>query len=248
MAEQDGPPGAPRVVFVHGALDRSTAFLRVVRLLPDLSTTRYDRRGYGKSLAAGASPAFAGQVDDLASVVADRPSVIFGHSLGGVVAVAFAEQHPALAQAVVAYEAPMSWAPWWPETTAGGRAMDDAGSDEDAAERFMRRMVGDARWDALPARTRLQRRAEGPALVAELRSLRPPAPAPYDPTRVAVPVIAACGSASKPHHQKTARKLAEAIPGAELRVVPGAGHGIHLSHPAAVVELVRAALARTSAA
>ena len=33
-----------------------------------------------------------------------------------------------------------------------------------AAERFMRRMVGDARWEALPERTRATRRREGVAM------------------------------------------------------------------------------------
>ena len=33
-------------------------------------------------------------------------------------------------------------------------------------------MIGDERWEGLPERTREQRRAEGPALLAELRSIR----------------------------------------------------------------------------
>jgi pimeloyl-ACP methyl ester carboxylesterase len=246
VAEQPGPPGAPRVVFVHGSLDRSSAFLRVVRLLPDVSTVRYDRRGYGRSLAAGVCPVFAAQVDDLAAVVDGRPSVIFGHSLGGVVALAFAARHPELAQAVVAYEAPMSWEPWWPQATAGSVAMATDGTAGDAAERFMRRMIGDERWEGLPERTRAQRRAEGPALVAEMRSIRPPASAPYDAAGLEVPVIAACGSDSRPHHQETARVLAATTARGELQVVDGAAHGVHLSHPPAVVELVRLAIRRAA--
>jgi pimeloyl-ACP methyl ester carboxylesterase len=117
------------------------------------------------------------------------------------------------------------------------------GGDGDAAERFMRRMIGDERWEGLPQRTRDQRRAEGPALVAELRAIRAPAPAPYDVTQLAVPVLAAHGSESRPHHQETARALAAAAPLGTLAVVEGAGHGVHLTHPAAVADLVRRALA-----
>jgi len=230
-------------VFVHGSLDRSTAFLRVMRLLTDLSTVRYDRRGYGKSVATGPCPVFARQLDDLATVVAGRPAVIFGHSLGGVVALAFAAREPEVARAVVAYEAPMAWEPWWPQATAGAVAVAPDGTEAEAAERFMRRMIGDERWEALPERTKEQRRAEGPALVAELRSIRAPSPAPYAAADLVVPVIAACGSASRPHHQQTARVLADEAPLGELRVVEGAGHGVHLTHPAAVAELVRRALA-----
>ena len=116
--------------------------------------------------------------------------------------------------------------------------------DAAAAERFMRRMIGDERWEALPERTRDQRRAEGPALVAELRSIRPPEPAPFDPARLTMPVIAAHGTESRPHHQETARALAAAAPRGELVVVDGADHGVHLTHPDAVADLVRLALAR----
>lgn len=246
VAEHPGPPGAPRAVFVHGSLDRSTAFLRAIRLLADVDVVRYDRRGYGRSVEAGTCATFTEQVDDLASVVAGQPSVLFGHSLGGVVALAFAARHPQLAPAVVAYEAPMAWQPWWPSGSAGSTAVTSSGDDADAAERFMRRMVGDDRWESLPQRTRDQRRAEGPALVAELRSIRPPAPPPYEPAELRVPVIAAHGSESRSHHQETARALAAAAPLGELVAVQGASHGVHLTHPAAVADLVRRALERTA--
>jgi pimeloyl-ACP methyl ester carboxylesterase len=117
-----------------------------------------------------------------------------------------------------------------------------------AAERFMRRMIGDDRWDALPERTKAQRRAEGPALVSELTSIRPPAAAPYEAEQLTMPVIAAHGTESRPHHQETARTLAAAAPLGELVVVEGAGHGVHLTHPSALADLVRLALARATSA
>ena len=226
------------MVLVHGSLDRSTAFLRVVRLLPDVTTVRYDRRGYDRSLAAGPCTSFQDQVDDLAAVVAGQPSVLVGHSLGGVIALALAAQQPRVAQAVLAYEAPMSWMPWWPTSTAGSRATRD-GDGAGAAERFMRRLIGDDRWEALPERTRQQRRAEGPALLAELRAIRPPSPPPYRFEDLTMPVLAAHGGRSEPHHQETARRLADLAPRGELAVIEGAGHGAHLSHPVDFAALVR---------
>jgi pimeloyl-ACP methyl ester carboxylesterase len=241
----DGATGdAATIVLVHGSLDRSAAFARVQRHLADLRVVRYDRRGYGHSLALGPAPSFATQVDDLEGVVGDEPAVVVGHSLGGVIALALAQRRPDLVRAVVAYESPMSWRPWWPRATAGSTAMAADADAPAAAERFMRRMVGDERWEALPERTRAQRRAEGPALVAELRSVRDPDHPPYEPELVTVPVVAAHGTESVAHHQQTARALDEEAPHAELVTVEGASHGVHLSHPAELARLARLALAR----
>jgi pimeloyl-ACP methyl ester carboxylesterase len=161
-----------------------------------------------------------------------------------VIALSFAARHPTLVPAVVAYEAPMPWLPWWPSNSAGGATIADGGAAADAAEHFMRRIVGDERWDALPERTRAQRRAEGPALVAELRSLRPPHPAPYDAADLTMPVVAAHGSRSRPHHQESALRLATTAPRGELAIIEGAEHGAHLSHPELFAGLVRQALDR----
>jgi pimeloyl-ACP methyl ester carboxylesterase len=245
---EHGAEGAPLVVFVHGSLDRSSAFLKVIKQLPDLRVLRYDRRGYGHSFGSVAEPTIAAQVRDLAGVIGDRRAVLFGHSIGGVIALAYAQANPARVAAVLAYEASMAWRPWWPSTTAGSAAL--LAPDlppADAAERFMRGMVGDERWESLPARTKAQRRAEGVALVADLRSIRV-TDAPYEPAALPMPVVAAHGTESRPHHVEAARALAAEAPEGELRVVDGAGHGVHLTHPVETAALVRLTLARAGLA
>lgn len=247
----------PLVVLVHGAMDRSGSMLRVRRALEDeYRVLRYDRRGYGRSLPAGPAVSFEQQVDDLAGLVAGRPAVLAGHSLGGVICLALAERQPGLVRSVLAYEAPMMWASWWPRDSpanqvlnrrADGRAAgrgdraDDGGGDGggNAGEWFLRRMIGDDRWERLPAFVRAERRAEGAALVAELRSVHPPAPPPYTPERLPVPVLAACGSETGAHHRRAADELARRAPQGQLRLIQGAGHGAHLSHPEAFADLVR---------
>ena len=78
------------------------------------------------------------QADDLLDVIDGRTARVFGHSLGGVVALAAAAREPARFARVVAYKAPRSWLPWWPNTSAGGAAMADASDPAKVAERFMR--------------------------------------------------------------------------------------------------------------
>lgn len=107
----------------------------------------------------------------------------------------------------------------------------------------MRRMVGDERWEALPARTREQRRAEGPALLADMHTVRSGGEPPFDPAQIHVPVVVAHGSRSVGHHRQTAETLAGLVPGAELVVVEGAAHGVHLTHPQELATLARRAIA-----
>ena len=149
--------GFPLVV-VHGTMDRSTSFGRLVRALDGFHVTRYDRRGYGRSIELGPPDSFAQQVEDLTEVVGAQPAVVVGHSYGGTVALAASIAHRPIAGAVV-YECPMPWMPWWPARSAGAAAMADAADPADAAERFMRRMIGDRRWEKLPPSTRAARRA-----------------------------------------------------------------------------------------
>lgn len=232
-----------RVVFVHGSMDRGGSFLKVARRLRDLDVVRYDRAGYGRSVSLPPAPTFAAHVDELDAVIGERPSVVVGHSLGGLIALGAAAARPEWVSAVVAYESPFAWADWWPKRSAGGeavRAADDGGP-EDAAERFMRRMIGDERWDRLPPSTRAARRAEGPALVSELRLVRG-GPPPFALSDVRCPVVAAHGTESAAHHRRSAVELAAAVPGQEVVVIEGAGHGAHFSHPDEFAGLVRLAV------
>jgi pimeloyl-ACP methyl ester carboxylesterase len=114
----------------------------------------------------------------------------------------------------------------------------------DVAERFMRRMIGDDRWARLPSSTRAARRAEGPALIADVAWLHG-TKAPYDAAELTQPVVAGYGSQSKPYHQRAAEELAASVDDGELMVVEGADHGAHLSHPQDFAQFVRRAVART---
>jgi len=246
-------PG-PIVVLVHGSLDRSTSFARVVRRLGDLHTIVYDRRGYHRSRRVlPLNTTLDGHVDDLLEVIDGRAAVIIGHSYGGDVALgaALSDQGSASIAGVAAYEPPMPWLNQGtarPDRSTHGRnpgsAGDSGGTDHHAtAERFFKRMVGDAAWDRLPEATRAARRAEGPALEAELGAIRV-ARAPFDVTMLRIPAVFARGENSTPRHRESVAWLVEHTPDAELIEIAGAGHGAHLTHPDAFAAMVRHVLDR----
>lgn len=245
-----GEAGDTFVVLVHGALDRSAGLLKLSRRLDGWAlVARYDRRGYGRSTPHAGPFGMPEQVVDLVEVIErHRPAgatrtIAVGHSYGGNVALAAAQQHAGLLDAVVTYESPLSWLDWW-----GGSAGSDAVAwrhdPQEAAERFMRRLIGDDRWERLPEATRTARRAEGPAMVGELADLRE-RPA-WDGDRIGVPVLALHGERGKPHHQRGAETIAELIPGAVVERIDDAAHFGPNTHPDVVADRVRAFAASVS--
>lgn len=229
-AEEAGHQAHPLVALVHGAMDRSAGLLKLSRRLDhEYRVLRYDRRGYGRSAPHDGPFDMPAQVTDLVGLLAGRPAVLVGHSYGGNVALATAARHPELVAGVVIYETPLSWEPWWPGTTAGASAIKAAGRPDEAAEAFMRRLIGDARWEGLPERTRQARRAEGRALVDELADLRENRP--WDPAMIKTPVVVGFGANGAVHHRQGMAQVAHAIEGARLVELEGCGHGAPYSEP-----------------
>lgn len=234
---QSGVVEAPLLVLIHGSLDRSAGMLRLARHLDDrYHVLRYDRRGYGRSRPHPGPFGIASQLEDLWSLIGERQARIFGHSYGGNVALAAAQARPEQVVSVAVYETPLSWYPWWPGTTAGANAVATRGTPEEAAEAFMRRLIGDSRWEALPERTRNDRRGEGPALVGELSDLRQ-RPA-WDPMQLDQPICAIFGERGAAHHRQGMEFLAREVPHGTVVMLPEAGHGAPLSHPGKLAEVL----------
>lgn len=226
-SECAGSPNDPAIVLVHGSLDRSGGLLRLSRRLSDrFHVIRYDRRGYGRSMELGPPYSVADNVDDLARVIHERTdgrgvALAFGHSFGGNIVLALAEHRPDLIEAACVYESPLSWLDWWPGHSAGGAA--PAHHDPaDAAEAFMRRLVGDEKWERLPPSTRAARRTEGPAMVGELADLR--ARPPWIASQIEQPILAMFGERARPHHRRAMELLAELLIDCRVEMIPGAGH------------------------
>lgn len=89
------PNARGTVVIVHGMGEHSGRYARLSRELHEagFSTVAYDQRGHGRSPGArGALPRMTALLEDLAAVidgVERRPLVLFGHSMGGLVASRF---------------------------------------------------------------------------------------------------------------------------------------------------------------
>jgi pimeloyl-ACP methyl ester carboxylesterase len=230
----DRSADGPQVVLVHGTMDRAAGMLRVARGLRHLDVVRYDRRGYGRSSGAARARSFDDHVDDLVSVVGCRPTVVFGHSYGGVIALALASGSggrvpPANLLGVVTYEAPMAWQPWWPAPPSA-EAVPSV-----AAERFISSMLGDDVWNRLPESSRAARRAEGATMLDELRWQSDQR---YELAALQVQVLTAVGSDSSPVAHRAASETRRLLGPAAVRTIADADHFAPLYRANAVAALI----------
>ena len=102
---EDGNPDGPVVLFLHGITGSTDTWDWAV---PELAAThrvlRLDFRGHGASDRAPGTYGFTSWTSDATAVceqVARGPAVLVGHSLGGGVAAAVAQQRPELVRAVL---------------------------------------------------------------------------------------------------------------------------------------------------
>jgi pimeloyl-ACP methyl ester carboxylesterase len=231
---------AVTVVFVHGAMDRGAAFLRCARNLSGVSWIVYDRRGYGRS-HAGHTPTFDTHRNDLIDVLEDErnrsggSTVVVGHSVGGTLALAAAAARPDLVDSLVVHECPIPWMPWSPSRINAGR---DGATEAPkvSAERFMRSIIGDAAWEALPSTTRLQRLGEGLVLQSELVSES--APHLFELTDVACPVVLGRSTDAPDHRIATTNHLHAELVRSEVMLIENAPHGAHSLQPDDFAQLV----------
>lgn len=105
-----GPPNGPPVLLLHGVLRKWADFFP---LLAPLSTRwqvhGLDFRGHGKTDRSNAYRV-VDYVDDAAAALrfVGHPTVVYGHSLGAMVALAVAARHPAQVAALVLEDPPFA--------------------------------------------------------------------------------------------------------------------------------------------
>lgn len=234
-----GPP----LVLVHGAASDARQWARVVPLLAcDFTVLAMDRRGRGASGPIRPDHSLDVEYDDIAAVArsAGEPVHLVGHSSAARFALHAALRIRGLG-GLVLYEppAPETFAPGALEALAEREAsrdreailelflLDVAGNDDEALAFIRRRPIWPIMVDnalTLPAELRAASRYRFDAGAFASLSAR-----------------AAClvGEDSGPEIRRAADEVALALPGAEVRVLAGQGHGAMFSAPDLFAEEVR---------
>lgn len=258
LAFREQGAGRP-VVFLHGQPGRGSFWAPVVGALPaGVRAIVVDRPGYGETTARAAGlRANAGAVARLLDRLELRSAILVGHSWGGGVALAAAEEHPERVDGLVLVGSigvegsvdrvdrllahprvgpALTFASFQvlsrllPHRRFAGRFVPDVGKLSSSA---VRELVADWRggrdWRSFVVEQR--------AMVAEIGALDAAV------GRVRAPAIVLEGTADAIAGPRTGAPLADRLPHAELRTVPGAGHLLPLEAPRDVVRAVEAVLA-----
>ncbi len=262
-ADPDSPHADLTLVLVHGWMcDLDTWHFQRLALRGRVRIVVLDQRGHGRS---GASTAESSTLDlmahDLARVIEEHGTdrvVVAGHSMGGMVTMQLAADHPDLFGSKVVGVMLLG--------TSAGRLV----RGTPALERFawLFRHAGPViDWGrGLNSHMVTRRWAVGPdaddrivAMTDEMLS-RAPSRVIVDfygnftaldlfhalPTLAAVPVTVLCGTEDLLTPLKHSRRLAEAIDGARLVLVEGAGHMVMLEDAEAVDDALEELLEQVS--
>jgi pimeloyl-ACP methyl ester carboxylesterase len=242
--EHHGAPDGASVVLVHGAPDRSSAFRSVLGLLDEHHLVTYDRRGWGRSVAAGPPTGIGQHAEDLLALAAGLPDpvVVVAHSYGAHVTMLAATTNPSAFAAIGVWEPPLQYEEWWRSVLERNGVNRFGGTDPAAEIELAHRVIlGDEVWESWPREVRDARRAEGPAYQVDMASLLA---APYAYEDVKVPAVVGGGAQSSSSSRKVAPWLLERLPDAQPFVVDGVGHFANRTHPEAFAAFACASIAR----
>lgn len=241
---QGGDPAGPPVLLLHGFTDSWLCFGPLMeRLPPAWCSIAVTQRGHGDAdrPAEGYRP--ADLAADLAAFMAALdlgPALVVGHCMGAQVAQRFALDHPRHVRGLVLIGAyptlrgnPVVEA-FWTEAVAGLEDPVDPGFVRDFQAGTLARPVPEGFLDAVVAQSLKLPAATWRSVLAALRA----EPPPPDLARIAVPTLLLWGDRDGLVTRADQETLLRAIPGARLRVVPGAGHSPHWEDPTGIAAAI----------
>ncbi|RMH46871.1 MAG: alpha/beta fold hydrolase [Alphaproteobacteria bacterium] len=248
-------PGAT-LVLLHGIGSNAQSFTRLMhRLDPALRVIAWNAPGYGASTPLAAdwpmAADYAAALRRLADACAPGPIVLLGHSLGCLIAAAFAVMEPRRVAGLVL------------ASPARGHGVAPGGDPGPAARARIAELerLGPATLAARRAPRLLHAPERRPDLLAEVTAAMARVSLPGyaqaarmlasgrledDAARLAVPTDVIVGAEDRITPPDAAASVHAALPPAirgQLRLVPGAGHALCLEAPDAVAGIVAARIA-----
>ena len=263
--------GTP-IIGIHGGPGGTSCRLRELgRLGDERPVVLYDQLGGGRSEQPSDTtlwtlPRFVAEIDSLRARLGLREVVVSGYSWGGTVALEYALTHPAHGVRALVLGSPLVGTARWmadadtlvmalPAEQRRAIAIADSTGDYESPAFKVANDTFSARHVARPGATTafpeceqvkgnpaIYRYMWGPSEFRATGTLRD-----YDRTtrlgELRLPVLFIAGEHDEAR-PSTMRELAARVPGAEVVIVPGAGHRLLVDRPEATTRAIREFLAR----
>jgi 3-oxoadipate enol-lactonase len=238
----------PKLLFIHGSATDHASWLMQLGspLRDDFSLVAYDRRGCGASPSADRFWRIEDHADDATELLASTSGVaplLIGSSFGAVVALDVARRFPQLVSGVVMIEPPMAASDEVPPIPPGFLAAFDQlvveKSGPDAAEYFLRMVLGDAAYEKMPRMFQQRSKAQWQAIRADSEALGRYPPRFAELAHCQVPTLLLGGERSAAYFRPTLDMLEKQLPNVRRVEIAGVGHMLHAEAPRRMAELVR---------
>nr|WP_247744321.1 alpha/beta hydrolase [Ruegeria sp. R14_0] len=238
--------GTRKVLALHCTIAHSGAWSGLASALNGEATlTAPDMPSHGRSPDWDGRGDLFDLVTKLSATQLTEPMDLIGHSFGGMIALRLAIEFPHLVRSAVLIEPVFFAIAVRDEPELIRRHQDEsqpvtdafASGDMEKAARLFNRMWGaqdGPRWPDLPERTRA-------GMVRGIHVVPAVDDALFQDSKgllnagvldcASMPVLILCGSESHPIMPVIGDGLAQRLPHAETRVVPGAGHMLPITHP-----------------
>ncbi len=243
--ELAGPDGAPWITFSNSLATNVTMWDAQAELLSDnWRVLRYDQRGHGKTQVTAPPYSFDQLADDVVAIwdaLGVRRSVFCGLSMGGTtglgLAIDYDERLAAFIGCDLRCESAPAFTAAWDDRIATARAGGMEGMAELTANRwFTEKFYSD------PANAPVMDKIKGMIRTTPLDGFIGCANALQDIQyqarldRIVVPTLFICGEFDPAANADYIRPMQQAVSGAELHVVPNAGHISNMENPASFNE------------
>lgn len=228
----DAAGGGPPVVFLHGAfMDRKSWDHQFPVFARSFRVVRYDIRPFGESTRPDKPYVVP---DDLLRVLDHfkiQRAHLVGHSFGGAAALDFALLHPDRVASLVLAAAPPNGLALPADEVKASAAVFAAVKDGDQA--ILKAWMGHPIWSVSRTRPAVAKELED--ITARNLAIFRLTSAPYAPVKpaavdrlkeVIAPTLVIVGDADTPGIRQGAALEASQIPGATMRIVKGADHGL----------------------